>query len=143
MGTPSPLRHRCRTDFKQDVLTRKAVGLVDRRAPKPKPFFLWLTYTASHGGGPNPKPQPAQFDCPGHREAGAAPCPRVQLQPLPRPPNFNEAERLPTSTAKIRNRQPPESRSQIADIRRSPTGAEIESLLSVDDGVGGGRSSTP
>ncbi len=51
-------------DFKQDVLTRKAVGLVDRRAPKPKPFFLWLTYTAPHGGGPNPNPNPP-FNCQG------------------------------------------------------------------------------
>ncbi len=33
------------SDFKQDVLTRKAVDFVNRRAPKPQPFFLWLTYT--------------------------------------------------------------------------------------------------
>ncbi len=118
-------------DFKQDVLTRKAVGLVDRRAPKPKPFFLWLTYTASHGGGPNPNPNPP-FDCQGT----AKPAPRhahaFDSEPLPRPPNFNEAN-VSDKPAKIRNRQRL-SRSQIADIRRSYR-CRIESLLSVDDGV--------
>src|SRR4051794_9966365 len=35
-------------DFKQDVLTSKAVDFVNRRAPRAQPFFLWLTYTAPH-----------------------------------------------------------------------------------------------
>src|SRR3954470_10044047 len=35
-------------DFKQDVLTGKAVDFVNRRAPQAQPFFLWLTYTAPH-----------------------------------------------------------------------------------------------
>ena len=45
-------------DFKQDVLTGKAVDFVNRRAPKAQPFFLWLTYTAPHIGGPDPNPNP-------------------------------------------------------------------------------------
>ena len=35
-------------DYKQDVLSGKAVDFVNRRAPKAQPFFLWLTYTAPH-----------------------------------------------------------------------------------------------
>ena len=38
-------------DFKQDVLTRKAVSFVNRRARLTQPFFLWVTYTAPHEGG--------------------------------------------------------------------------------------------
>ena len=50
-------------DHKPDVLTRKAVDWVDRRAPKAQPFFLWLYYTAPHEGGRS-SPDP-QIDCPG------------------------------------------------------------------------------
>jgi len=75
-------------DFKQDVLTSKAVDFVDRRARKRKPFFLWLTYTAPHIGGPNPNPNPP-FNCGGT----AKPAPRhahaFDSEPLPKPPTFN------------------------------------------------------
>ena len=88
-------------DFKQDVLTRKAVGFVNRRAPKAQPFFLWLTYTAPHGGGPNPNPNPP-FNCGGT----AKPAPRhahaFDSEPLPKPPNFNEAD-VSDKPAEIRN----------------------------------------
>ena len=88
-------------DFKQDVLTRKAVDFVDRRAPKAQPFFLWLTYTAPHVGGPNPNPNPP-IDCDG----AAKPAPRhahaFDSEPLPRPPNFNEAD-VSDKPAAIRN----------------------------------------
>ena len=88
-------------DFKQDVLTRKAVDFVDRRAPKAKPFFLWLTYTAPHSGGPDPNPNPP-FNCSG----AAKPAPRhahaFDSEPLPRPPNFNEAN-VSDKPAEIRN----------------------------------------
>ena len=78
-------------DYKQDVLTRKAVDLVDRRAPKPQPFFLWLTYTAPHSGRPLPGPEPAHQ----LRATRRSPPPRhahaFDSEPLPRPPNFDEA----------------------------------------------------
>ena len=77
-------------DFKQDVLTRKAVNFVNRRAPRAMPFFLWLTYTAPHWSPPDPNPNPPS-DC---RKA-AKPAPRhanaFDDEPLPMPPNFNEA----------------------------------------------------
>src|SRR5204863_1001322 len=77
-------------DFKQDVLTQKAVDFIDDRAPQPNPFFLWLTYTAPYFGGPNPSPQPPA-DC----ENAAKPAPRhadaFASTPFPTPPSFNEA----------------------------------------------------
>jgi arylsulfatase A-like enzyme len=120
-----------RSDFKQDVLTRKAVGFVDRRASRPKPFFLWLTYTAPHGGGPNPNPNPP-FNC----QDTAKPAPRhahaFDSELLPQPPNFNEADVSDKPTA-IRNR-PRLNASQIVDIQRQYR-CRLESLLSVDEGV--------
>ena len=119
------------SDFKQDVLTGKAVDFVDRSASRPKPFFLWLTYTAPHGGGPNPNPNPP-FNC----QATAKPAPRhahaFDSEPLPKPPNFNELD-VSDKPAKIRD-LPLLTRSRIADIRREYR-CRLESLLSVDDGV--------
>jgi arylsulfatase A-like enzyme len=118
-------------DFKQDVLTRKAVNLVNRRAPLPRPFFLWLTYTAPHSGGPDPNPDPP-FNCGGT----AKPAPRhahaFDSEPLPRPPNFNEAD-VSDKPAEIRNRQLLTA-NQIADIERKYR-CRLESILSVDEGV--------
>ena len=88
-------------DFKQDVLTPKAIDFVDRRAPKAQPFFLWLTYTAPHEGGWGGE----QMDyCTG---ITAKPAPRhahtFDSEPLPRPPNFNEYD-VSDKPAEIRNR---------------------------------------
>jgi N-acetylglucosamine-6-sulfatase len=118
------------TDFKQDVLTWKAVNFVARRAPRPRPFFLWLTYSAPHVGEP-PNPHPP-FDC----RLAARPAPRhahaFDSEPLPRPPNFNERF-VSDKPAKIRN-LPRLGADQIADIQRKYR-CELESLLSVDEGV--------
>ena len=118
-------------DFKQDVLTGKAVDFVDRRAPRPKPFFLWLTYTAPHAGGPNPNPQP-----PANCQDTAKPAPRhahaFDSEPLPKPPNFNEAD-VSDKPAAIQ-RRPLLGASQIADIQRKYR-CRLESILSVDEGV--------
>jgi arylsulfatase A-like enzyme len=118
-------------DFKQDVLTRKAVNFVNRRAPKAMPFFLWLTYTAPHWSPPDPNPNPPS-DC---RHA-AKPAPRhanaFDDVPLPMPPNFNEAN-VSDKPAAIRDR-PRLGASWIETIRRGYR-CELESLLSVDEGV--------
>lgn len=118
-------------DYEQDVLTRKAVDLVDRRAPKAKPFFLWLTYTAPHIGGQYSDPNPPN-DC----EGAPKPPPRYahafDSEPLPMPPNFNEAD-VSDKPAAIRA-QPPLNSGWLAYIERSYR-CELESLLAVDDGV--------
>ena len=61
-------------DYKQDVLSRRAVDFVDRRAPRAQPFFLWLTYTAPHttyGESPNPPSDCAGSAVPAPRHANA------------------------------------------------------------------------
>ncbi len=117
-------------DFKQDVLTTKAVDFVDRRAPEAQPFFLWLTYTAPHmstEASPNPP-----FNC----DDAAKPALRHALsfaaEPLPQPPNFNEAD-VSDKPARVRN-LPSLSSDQISDIQRKYR-CELGSLLSVDEGV--------
>jgi arylsulfatase A-like enzyme len=118
-------------DFKQDVLTGKAVNFVNRRAPKAQPFFLWLTYTAPHIGLPDPNPNPP-FDCGGT----AKPAPRhahaFDSEPLPKLPNFNELD-VSDKPAEVRDRALL-SAGQVADIKRKYR-CELESLLSVDEGV--------
>ncbi|HEY7151791.1 MAG TPA: sulfatase [Solirubrobacterales bacterium] len=123
--------HNKPADFKQDVLTRRAVSFVHRRARQPQPFFLWLTYTAPHVGYPEPSPNPP------HNCAGAAkPPPRYSKAfanaPLPMPPNFNEAD-VSDKPASIQ-KWPLLTSDQILGIRRKYR-CELESLLSVDEGV--------
>ena len=128
-GTMVRYRQR-RSDFKQGVLTSKAVGLVNRRAPLRRPFFLWLTYTAPHVSEP-PYPYPPS-DCRG----AAMPAPShghaFDSEPLPRPRNFNEWS-VSDKPAAIR-KLPRLNADQIADIQRKYR-CELESLLSVDEGV--------
>ncbi len=125
-----------RADFKQDVLTRKAVDFVDRRAPRTQPFFLWLTYTAPHAGAPQSGPGPhPPFNCHG----AARPAPRhadaFDSERLPRPPNFNEGD---ISDKPPFARLPFLDPDQIENIRRKYR-CELESLLSVDEGVRASR----
>jgi N-acetylglucosamine-6-sulfatase len=122
--------HNHPTDYKQDVLTRKAVDFVDRRAPQAQPFFLWLAYTAPHvESRPNPNPPK---DC---RDA-AKPAPRdadaFNNARLPKPPNFNEAD--VSDKPKTIRMLPRLTQRQIGTIRRKYR-CELESLLSIDVGV--------
>ena len=120
-------------DFKQDVLTDRAVDFIGRRAPQAKPFFLWLTYTAPHAsvGTPDPSPQPPA-DCgdapqPAPRHAGA-----FDSTPLPMNPDFNEAD--VSDKPKFIRSQHRLTPARIADLGRYYR-CELASLLSVDDGV--------
>ncbi len=118
------------SDYKDDVLTRKAVEFVNRRAPQPQPFFLWLTYTAPHVGGP-PTPNPPKT-C---KDAAKPPVRYANTfanAPLPKPPNFNEADvsDKPQTIRKL----PRLTTTQIANIRRKYR-CELGSLLAVNDGV--------
>jgi N-acetylglucosamine-6-sulfatase len=120
------------SDFKQDVLTERAVDFVDGRALETQPFFLWLNYTAPHTReAPNPNPNPPS-DC-----AGAAkPPPRYanafDSEPLPRPSSFNEPG-VADKPAEIRA-LPRLTASEITNLERKYR-CELESLLAVDDGV--------
>jgi N-acetylglucosamine-6-sulfatase len=123
--------HKRPADFKQDVLTRRAVHFIRGREQKPKPFFLWLAYSVPHVNGPNPNPNRPR-DC----GNAAKPPPRHARAfadaALPQPPNFNEAD-VSDKPASVSDR-PPLGAAEIADIRRKYR-CELRSLLSVDDGV--------
>ena len=118
-------------DFKQDVLTGKAVDFVNRSAPSPEPFFAWLTYTAPHDGGPDPNPNPP-FDCTGT----AKPAPRhanaFDSEPLPQPPSFNEAD-VSDKPPSIQALAPLSATNIAGSTRRYR--CRLDSLLSVDEGV--------
>ncbi len=118
-------------DFKQDVLTDKALHFIGDGVVKRRPFFLWLTYSAPHTNPPDPNPQPPS-DCDG----AAKPAPRdadaFASEPLPTPPSFNEAD-VSDKPQAVR-RLPLLTGPEIADVTRKYRCA-LESLLSVDDGV--------
>jgi arylsulfatase A-like enzyme len=118
-------------DYKTDVLTAKALDVIDRQAAGAQPLFLWLSYTAPHGGGPDPSPQPP-FDC----DPGTQPAPRhataFDTEPLPRPPNFNEAD--------VSDKPPSIQNSPLLDAAQIQTlegryRCALEALLAVDEGV--------
>jgi len=116
-------------DYKGDVLTRKAIDFVQRRAPSSTPFFLSVGYTAPHGA-PNYQGDP----CPG----SAKPAPRHigafgQL-PLPRPPSFSEAD-VSDKPLDIRRMPAIGSEGESRVTRRYR--CRLASLLHVDEGVGG------
>jgi arylsulfatase A-like enzyme len=117
--------------FKQDVLTDLAVDAIDRSAPG-GPFFLGVMYTAPHQGGPNPNPQPP-LDC----ANTAKPAPRhataLDDAPLPLPPSFNEGDVADKPLA-IQDLEPIDE-GAAANIQRHYR-CRLESLLSVDEGVG-------
>jgi arylsulfatase A-like enzyme len=118
-------------DFKQDVLTDRALQFIGNSAVSEEPFFLWLTYSAPHTSPPDPNPQPPH-DCdgaakPAPRDAGA-----FTSEPLPAPPNFNEADvsDKPSGVRLLPLLTDPE----VADVTRRYRCA-LGSLLSVDRGV--------
>ncbi|HEY8002564.1 MAG TPA: sulfatase [Solirubrobacterales bacterium] len=118
-------------DFKQDVFSNLAVDAINRNAPG-GPFFLGVMYTAPHSGGPNPNPQP-----PSNCGATAKPAPRhataFDSEPLPIPPNYNEAD-VSDKPVAIQS-MAPITDAETTTIQRKYR-CRIESLLSVDEGVG-------
>jgi arylsulfatase A-like enzyme len=117
------------SDYQTDVFTRKAVGVIDRRAPQAKPFFLWLAYHAPHAGGPREPDDPQGIATvntgPKYRNHFAS-------EALPRPPSFNERD-VSDKPVGIRNR-PLMTASVVAGVREAYQ-QQLESLLAVDDGV--------
>lgn len=129
-------------DYQTDVLTDLAVRDIDAANAQRKPFFLSVAYLAPH----------AQFGCAldkctsdqiaeereyanigfGHAEAVPAPKykGRFATEALPKPPNFDVA----TKGGSTGDDRPPLG---SLDIEAITTGyrSELESLLSVDDGV--------
>ena len=115
-------------DYQTNVLTQKAVEVIDRRVPESKPLFMWVTYHAPHGGGPKEPDDPkgiGTVNTGPYRDHFAS-------EPLPNMPSFNEAD-VSDKPIGIRNR-PALTPQKIAAIREAYQ-QQMESLLSVDDGV--------
>ncbi len=119
------------SDYQSDVFTRKARAVIGKLAPRSRPFFLWVSYFAPHAGGPADPDDPPGFEkttphpAPGYANA-------FQAERLPRPPAFNEAD-LSDKPSWMRNRSRLTA-EKIAGVREVYQ-QQLESLLSVDDGV--------
>jgi arylsulfatase A-like enzyme len=112
------------SNYLTDVLAAKATDVIRTQAAAHQPFFLFVTPTAPHdetglGSRPNPRPAP--------RDAGA-----FANQPLPRPPNFNEAD-VSDKPAFVR-RHALISPQNIVQIQHRYDD-RLASLLAVDDAV--------
>jgi N-acetylglucosamine-6-sulfatase len=108
-------------DYQTDVLTRRAVDFIGRRAPSRRPFFLWTTYVAPHTGRPHDLGDPSEFNSavPAPRHMFAFPGPL-----LPDDPAFDEPD----------VRGPPLRPRQLYRVAET-TRRRQASLLAVDEGV--------
>jgi N-acetylglucosamine-6-sulfatase len=120
-------------NYETDVLDRKAVDFIRRRAPSPTPFFLNVAPNAPHdtsagattapcsgSAGKQIPPQPAP------RHAG-----RFKNEPLPMPPSFNEQD---YSDKPAFRSIPSLDATDIANLTRTYR-CRLESLLAVDEAV--------
>ncbi len=117
--------------YSTDVYTDKAVELIGRRAPEDQPFFLSVAYLAPHSGGPNPDP-PNESRCNATAKPAARHIGSLDAEPLPLPPNFNEAD-VSDKPAGIAARAPL-TEQQIQNATRNYR-CRGESLLAIDEGV--------
>ena len=119
-------------DFKQDVLTEKAVDFVDRRAPQ-RAAVLPLAHL--HGPAhrrPGPEPEPAAATAPARQSRRRA-TPTRSTPSRCRGPRTSTRQTSPTSPPRSRN-HPLLTSDQVTNIQRKYR-CELESLLSVDEGV--------
>ncbi len=116
-------------DYQTDVLTSKAVDVIQRRAPEAKPLFMWVTYHAPHSGAPKENDDPKGL---GTVNVGTKYKDYFASEQLPNMPSFNEAD-VSHKPLGIRNR-PVLTAERIAAIREAYQ-QQLESLLSIDDGV--------
>lgn len=115
-------------DYQTDVLTRRAVGFIRRRAPAGRPFFLSLDYMAPHDEIKGiPRVTPATPPAPARRHRGV-----LADVPLPEDPNFDEAD-VSDKPAHVRDRPRLSDAQKDAAQRRHR--ARLEALLAVDEGV--------
>jgi N-acetylglucosamine-6-sulfatase len=115
--------------YQTDLYARKAVQIINRRAPLADPFFLWVAFLAPHNGGPSEPGDPAG-------QATPVPAPRHKndfaSEPLPRPPGFNERD---VSDKPIGIRRRPRLTSERISAIRENYQQRLESLLAVDEAV--------
>jgi N-acetylglucosamine-6-sulfatase len=118
--------------YSTDLYTAKAVDIINRQAPSDQPFFLYVAYLAPHAGGPNKPANQPQSQCEDTAKPAARDLGHFAGEPLPTPPNFNEAD-VSDKPAGIASR-PFMTDEQIANDTRKYR-CRLESLLAVDQGV--------
>jgi arylsulfatase A-like enzyme len=102
-------------DYMPDVLTTKAVDFI-QTAPSGRPFFLYFAPTAPHA---------PWLPAPRHEEA-------YNAQPVPHPPDFNEADVSDKPGWVQRLPSIPEDKQALLDYQHRH---EDDTLLAVDDSV--------
>jgi N-acetylglucosamine-6-sulfatase len=114
--------------YQTDVLSKKAVDFIDRRAGGDAPFFLSVAYLAPHHESGHTQDLTGKLvrAAPRHRGAHAA-------SPLPKPPNFNESNLDDKPWFVGRWNRPISARREAAIHKRMRE--RWDSLLAVDDGV--------
>lgn len=118
--------------YSTDVYTDKAVQVVNERAPSSDPFFLSVAYLAPHSGGPNNPPAEPAGRCEGSAKPAIRHAGAFGSEPLPLPPNYNEAD-IADKPAALANRDPL-SANEVNRATRNYR-CRIESLLAIDEGV--------
>ena len=116
-----------------DVYTDKAVELIERRAPETQPFFLSVGHLAPHSGAPQPSQNSGPSQCVGTAKPAVRHLGDLASQPIPAPPNFNEADT--TDKPRIIRKRSPLTDEQLARVARNYR-CRAESLLAIDEGVG-------
>jgi N-acetylglucosamine-6-sulfatase len=115
--------------YQTDVYRDKANEIIRRRAPE-GPFFMWVSWLADHSGGPREPDDPrgvqaTPHPAPRHKDA-------LNGAPLPRPPNFNEAD--VSDKPLVIRRRPLMNARRIAAVQENWQ-QRRESLMSVDEAV--------
>ena len=114
--------------YQTDVFRDKANEIIRRRASG-GPFFLWVAFLADHAGAPRESDDPPQLGtpvpAPRHRDA-------FKNTPLPRPPNFNEAD--VSDKPRSIQRRPLLNARRIAAIQENWQ-QRRETLLAADEAV--------
>jgi N-acetylglucosamine-6-sulfatase len=121
-ATPEP------SCYQTDVFREKANEIIKRRAAAGR-FFLWVAFLADHAGAPRESDDPPQLGtpmpAPRHRDA-------FKNTPLPRPPNFNEAD--VSDKPRSIQRRPLLNAPRIAAIQENWQ-QRRETLLAADEAV--------
>ena len=114
--------------YQTDVVTNKAVQFIDERASRDRPFFLSVAYLAPHHESGATQRRTGQLVRAAPRHRG-----HYANMPLPRPPNYDEADVSDKPSWLGRYNRRLTGRREAAIVKRFHE--RWESLLAVDEGV--------
>jgi N-acetylglucosamine-6-sulfatase len=114
--------------YQTDIVTEKAVDVIDENADSGQPLFLSVAFLAPHHEGTGMRQYSGRLVRAAPRHVG-----KLALKPLPIPRSFNEYD--VSDKPFFLRRRPPLTLDQIDRIERNYRDRQ-ESLLAVDEGVG-------